>query len=315
MPGPGLVPTNLPRVFANPDATARSWYPAVRSRSLRPGRIRVLELRQRRIVVYRDTHGRVHAMDARCPHLGADLSLGTVEDDRLRCAFHCWCFGPDGFCHDAPGHDTPPRRRARVYPCEERWGLVWIFNGLTPLFRLPSPDHGRWWSLRLPSQRIACHPHLVLANGLDITHYEALHGLAFAERPTLTVGQHDVTLALRGRPRSRFWQFVSGARRADIVATFTTIGGSLAWTSVESPVRFHVLFTGRPDREGRCVTQTIFLFPVSRSLDWLRAFGTMAMLLHDDRQVLDTIDFRPDFDEADEPLRAYARVVDALGAW
>lgn len=315
-PEPGIGAGTGMRVFANPDATARSWYPAVRSRSLKPGRIAILELRTRRIAVYRDTNGRVHAMDARCPHLGADLALGTVEDDRIRCAFHRWSFGPDGFCHDAPGHDTPPRRRARAYPCEERWGLVWIFNAPTPLFELPTPaDDRRWWALRLPSQRIKCHPHLVLANGLDIAHYDALHGLSFTEPPTLTVGAHDVSLRLRGRPRSRFWRFVSGARRADIVATFTTIGGSLAWTTVDAPVRFHVLFTGRPDRESRCVTQTIFLFPKSLSLDCVRAFGTMAMLLHDDRQVLDTIDFRPDFDDADEPLRAYARVVDALGAW
>jgi phenylpropionate dioxygenase-like ring-hydroxylating dioxygenase large terminal subunit len=308
-------PERIARVFANRDATSRSWYPAMRSRALPRGRIRILELRQRRIAIYRDSTGRAHAMDARCPHLGADLSLGTVEQDRVRCAFHGWCFGPDGFCHDAPGHDTPPRRRARVYPCEERWGFVWIFNGPTPLFPLPTTSDGRWRALRLPSQRIACHPHLVLANGLDIAHYEELHGLAFTEPPTLTVGPHEVCLSLRGRARTGFWRFISGTRRGEIVARFATIGGSLAWTTVESPVRFHVLFTGRPDRESRCVTQTLFLFPMAFNLDWLRAFGAMAMLLHDDRRILDTIDFRPDFDANDEPLRAYARVVDDLGAW
>ena len=303
------------RVFANPAATARAWYPAARSRSLQSGRIRAMELGDRRIAVYRDAKGRVHALDARCPHLGADLTLGTVEQENVRCAFHGWCFGPDGTCREAPGYGVAPGRRARVYPCEEQWGLVWVFNGPAPLFPLPTPGGGRWWSLMLPAQRIRCHPHLVLANGLDIAHYETLHGMAFTESPHLTVGSHEVCVTMRGRPRSRFWRLVSGTRHSDIVARFRTIGGSLAWTSVESPIRFHVLFSGRPDSRGNCVTRTIFLFPMAVNFDFARAFGLMAMLLHDDRRVLDTIDFRPDFHAADEPMKAFARVVDGLGEW
>jgi phenylpropionate dioxygenase-like ring-hydroxylating dioxygenase large terminal subunit len=303
-------------VFANPAATARSWYPAVRSRHLRREHIRSFELGSRRIAVYRTHDGRVHAIDARCAHLGADLTLGTVTPTGVRCAFHGWCFGADGRCERAPTAARPPARSVRAYPCEERWGLVWIFNGPSPAFPLPSPDPDRrWWSLTLPPQRVGCHPHLVLANGLDITHYETLHDMTFTQPPDLEVGAHEVSMTMRGRPRSAFWRFVAGAHRGDVIARFTTIGGSLAWTTVLSPVRFHVLFSGRPDRAGRCVTRTVMLFPRALNGDCLRAIGLMAMLLHDDRRVLDTIDFRPDFTAGDEPLRAFARVVDSLGAW
>jgi hypothetical protein len=84
---------------------------------------------------------------------------------------------------------------------------------------------------------------------------------------------------------------------------------------VRSPIRFDVVFTGRPDRDGGCITQTIFLFPAGPGSNWVRAFALMGTLLHDDRRILDTIDFRPAFSDADEPLKAFARVVDALGAW
>lgn len=308
----------MSRLFANPAIVAQSWYPAVRSNAVRRARLRSFELGNRRIAIYRDESGCVHAIDARCPHLGADLTQGTVEGDALRCAFHGWCFGADGVCRDAPGHRHAPDRRARTYPTEERWGLVWIFNGPTPLFDLPLPDGGqRWRTLRLPQQRVACHPHVVLANGLDLSHYEAVHGMTFTGEPRLTVaaGEYEVSVELRGRPHSRFWQIVSGTRHREIVARFTTIGGSLALSSVLSPIRFHVLFTGRPDHAGRCVTQTIFLFRTAPNAEWLRALGLMATLLHDDRRVLDTIDFRPEFAETDEPVRAFANVVDALGAW
>jgi phenylpropionate dioxygenase-like ring-hydroxylating dioxygenase large terminal subunit len=304
------------QVFANPRAAARSWYPVVRSRALKRGRIVRFELLDRHIAVYRDRSGHPHAIDARCAHLGADLTQGSVEEDGVRCAFHGWCFGPDGHCRDAPAHAAPPRRQLRAYPSEERWGLVWVFNGPTPLFQLPAPrGPERWWSLALPPQRLRCHPHLVLANGLDVRHYETLHGMTFTEPPQIHVGTHEVRVTMRGRPRSRFWRLVSGTSHREIVAEFATLGGSLAWTTVAAPVRFHVLFSGRPDRQGRCVTRTVFLFPVTFSADCVRAVGLMAMLLHDDRRVLDTIDFRPDFDQTDEPLRAFAQTVERLGAW
>jgi phenylpropionate dioxygenase-like ring-hydroxylating dioxygenase large terminal subunit len=304
-------------LFASRDVVTQSWYIAARSGSIAPGRIRLFELGSRRIAVYRDEDGHAHAVDARCPHLGADLTLGDVCGDGIRCAFHGWTFGHDGACTQAPGHTQPPDRRARTYPLVERWGFIWIFNGPAPRFDLPAPEvENEWRAFALPAQTIRCHPHLVLANGLDLTHYETLHGLEFTQPSRLLVSRpHEVTVEMRGRPQSRFWRAVSGTRHGDLVARFTTYGGSLAWSSVLAPTRFHVLFTGRPDRQGQCVTQTIFLVPRAPGTAWLRAFGLMAMLLHDDRRVLDTIDFRPHFSDADEPLKAFAAVVNGLGSW
>lgn len=302
--------------FANSSTLSQSWYPVVRSGAVRPGRVASYELFDRRVAIYRDRTGRVRALDARCPHLGADLGQGSVEDEGVRCAFHGWCFAADGVCVDAPGYTRPPGRRARAYPAQERWGFVWIFNGPTPLLDLPSPGPGRWRALRLPSQRIRCHPHLVLANGLDLTHYEALHGMAFTEPPALTANsQYEVSVTLRGRPRSGFWRFLSGCGDREVVARFTTSGCSLAFASVLSPLTFHVVFTGRPDRTGACITQTVFLFQQAPGVQWVRGLALMATLLHDDRRVLDTLRFRHQFAERDEPLRAFADVVNRLGAW
>jgi phenylpropionate dioxygenase-like ring-hydroxylating dioxygenase large terminal subunit len=304
-------------LFASPTAVTQSWYVAARSASLAAGRTRACELGSRRIALYRDEHGRAHAIDARCPHLGADLALGTVCGSDLRCAFHGWTFGPDGACTSAPGYAEAPARRARVYPVVERWGFIWIFNGPAPRFDLPSGDDVRAWrAIALPPQTIRCHPHLVLANGLDLTHYETLHGLQFTGPSRLvTSTPHEVSVEMRGRAQTKFWQAVTGTRRTDLVARFTTYGSSLAWSTVVAPIQFHVLFTGKPDRHGQCVTRTIFLLPRTPGIEWVRALGLMTMLLRDDRRVLDTIDFRPAFAAGDEPLKAFAAVVNTLGSW
>lgn len=57
----------------------------------------------------RDEGGKVCALDAYCPHLGADLRIGgevlTEKDGSvcIRCPFHGWLFrGRDGLCVRVP---------------------------------------------------------------------------------------------------------------------------------------------------------------------------------------------------------------------
>ena len=55
--------------------------------------------------MFRDTNGHVHALDAFCPHLGANLAVGgKVKGSCLECPFHAWRFnGDDGKCVNIPG--------------------------------------------------------------------------------------------------------------------------------------------------------------------------------------------------------------------
>lgn len=305
------------RVFANADVIAQSWYVAARSREVRPGRVTSCAVGGRRLALARGEDGRARAYDAACPHLGADLGLGRVVDGRLRCAFHGWEFDENGACARAPGCAEPPSRRARVYATEERWGLVWLFGGPVPLFPLPASRFGTAArAIRLPRQRVRCHPHLVIANGLDAAHYETLHGLTHSAEPTLReAGDGAIALELRGRFRSTPRRLATGTRRRDVVATFTTHGASVAVASIVEPIDAEVVFTGAPDGDGACLTQTIVLLPTRSPLAVARTAVLMATLLSDDRRVLDTIRFRPAFVESDAGLAAFSALVEQLPTW
>lgn len=56
------------------------------------------------LAVFRDAYGEVHALDAYCPHLGANLAVGgKVKGKCLECPFHAWRFnGEDGRCTHIP---------------------------------------------------------------------------------------------------------------------------------------------------------------------------------------------------------------------
>jgi len=85
------------------------------------------------LIVFRDSEGRVGLLDRDCPHRGADLSFGRLEDGGVRCLFHGWLFDRDGRCLETPGE--PPESRIcsrvaqRAYPTEERSGIVFGFLG------------------------------------------------------------------------------------------------------------------------------------------------------------------------------------------
>ena len=295
----------------------QSWYVAAYSRQLRSGQVKSFDLLNRRIALYRDEDGQLHALDAVCRHLGADLGEGSVIDDQVQCPFHHWRYGPDGACRHAPGLADTPQRRLRTYPTEERWGIIWLFNGPQPAFALPDPpaeSHCR--ALRLPAQHIRCHPHLVIGNGLDVHHFGALHNFDHTSPPTHSVQAPDrVEVRMQGQPRSPWLRRLAGSRQQAIHASFATIGSSLAWVEVERPFPFYVLFAGRPSVQGGCDTQVVFLFPKGTGLRRLQAVFLMYILLYDDHRILDTLHFRPGFTEADTVLKEYAQVVNSMQIW
>src|SRR5690606_24701862 len=70
-----------------------------------------------KIVAYRGEDGKVHALDAYCPHMGADLSLGCVEGNSIRCPFHSWRWGEDGVCNDIPyAKKIPEKAVIKAWP-------------------------------------------------------------------------------------------------------------------------------------------------------------------------------------------------------
>ena len=81
-------------------------------------------------VLFRDMAGVVRALEDRCPHRRAPLSLGRMRPDgRLQCGYHGWTFdGETGACRVIPNlrpdEQVPARYAARSFPVLERDGLV-----------------------------------------------------------------------------------------------------------------------------------------------------------------------------------------------
>ena len=164
---------------------SQTWAPICRSDELPRGAVRGAEWLGGRVVAWRDAAGTAHVQSAFCPHLGADLAVGQVVGDTLRCAFHHWEFGGDGRCvRTGSGDPVPPQARVYRFPTAERWGLIWAFNGDTPLYELPEfpvPASDLHWKTVVMAEHYALDPWVFLCNTLDFNHLKVVHQLRFEQ--------------------------------------------------------------------------------------------------------------------------------------
>jgi phenylpropionate dioxygenase-like ring-hydroxylating dioxygenase large terminal subunit len=114
----------------------RYWQPAAlvdefQANDERP--LRPVRLLGQDMVLFRDAQGRYGLIDRACPHRGADLAFGRLEDGGLRCAFHGWLFDVDGRCLETPAEPAGSRLcehiRQRSYPVVEKAGVLWAWLG------------------------------------------------------------------------------------------------------------------------------------------------------------------------------------------
>ena len=300
--------------FNNARTHTQSWYVACKSSAIKIGRARTVPLLGRKLVIYRTASSSVHALDARCPHLGADLGKGKVVENRIQCAFHHWEFECDGKCSKAPGLNEVPRRHTKSYPIQEKWGYIWIWNGTEILFELPEISK-EFRVFRMPTQTLRCHPHVMIANGLDVRHFSALHGMLLKKSGLNEKPPFSIEVTLVGQPLSKTMRFLTGTFNKDVDASFETLGGNIACARVRSPVRFAMIFTGNISKDGHCDTHTIAFLPKKIFPDFFRALTSMYILLHDDRRILDDIEFSPSFVETDKPLMKFVEVVNQMKTW
>jgi len=107
-----------------------AWYVAGWATEFEGGRLHARTIINEPIVLMRDADGILIALEDRCPHRWAPLSLGRIEDGTLRCMYHGIRFSTDGRCIEVPGQEKPsPGLRARAYPVVERHKWVWVWMG------------------------------------------------------------------------------------------------------------------------------------------------------------------------------------------
>jgi phenylpropionate dioxygenase-like ring-hydroxylating dioxygenase large terminal subunit len=173
---------SLPREGDN-GLFSESWFPICLSRDLPPGKILGIDFLDGRVVAFRGLSGEVRVMSAYCAHVGADLSVGDIQGDEIRCAFHHWRYNANGVCVATKVGDPPPPAACLFkFPSCERYGIVFAYNGETPRFEVPSfpfPDSDLMLATSAIPDLVPTDPWVLSCNTPDMQHIKALHGVTF----------------------------------------------------------------------------------------------------------------------------------------
>jgi 3-ketosteroid 9alpha-monooxygenase subunit A len=125
---------SIPRMPDGSPRYARGWHMVGWSSEFEAGKAVARDYFGQRLAFFRGEDGKVRCVEAFCPHLGADLSAGTVVGNSLRCAFHSWRFDGEGQCIEIPYCDKiPPRAKTRAFPTHEINDTVMVWY---------DPEHG-----------------------------------------------------------------------------------------------------------------------------------------------------------------------------
>ncbi len=110
----------------------RFWYPVMPLSRLTE-QPQSFQLLGQPLVLWLDSTGKPAATENRCCHRSAKLSLGQVIEGCVRCPYHGWSFDSTGTCVNVPqfepGQPIPKTYRVKGYPCQERYGYVWVYIG------------------------------------------------------------------------------------------------------------------------------------------------------------------------------------------
>jgi nitrite reductase/ring-hydroxylating ferredoxin subunit len=189
IPGMSIMAATPPRAEEFP-AWGLGWYVLGKSDEItrRPAHF---ELFGREVVSFRLSSGRPVVMDARCWHMGADLSTGQMTGDQIVCPFHGWRYGASGNCEFIPNQDEiPAGARQRTYDTAEKAGYIFVF----PRSRCAYPPP--FFDAIDPADLVAAPPFdlfvdcpwwLVGTNGFDLQHFIGLHDRRLVAAPAIDI--------------------------------------------------------------------------------------------------------------------------------
>jgi phenylpropionate dioxygenase-like ring-hydroxylating dioxygenase large terminal subunit len=173
--GPGTPMGNLLR---------RYWIPALLAGELPepdcpPVRVKLLS---ERLLVFRNTQGKVGIIDEFCAHRGVSLWFGRNEDNGLRCSYHGWKYDVSGQCVEIPSEPVESgfckKIKLMSYPCIELGDVIWIYMG-PPELKAPLPAF-EWARVPASYQFVSkrteeCNWLQAMEGAIDSSHVSFLH--------------------------------------------------------------------------------------------------------------------------------------------
>jgi vanillate O-demethylase monooxygenase subunit len=181
-----------------------AWYVAAWSDDLGDGQVLGRTILKEPVVIYRMGDGEVAAIQDRCSHRFAPLSMGKiVGGSRLQCPYHGLEFDASGACVLNPhgNKHIPSRAHIRGFPVTEKHKAIWVWMGDQPADPSKVPDFSvmdnvpELFTTKRDRITIKANYELIIDNLLDLSHTSYLHEGLLGNADTV---ESDITVDLDG---------------------------------------------------------------------------------------------------------------------
>lgn len=185
----------------------RFWIAVERSEDIAPAHTKPIRIMSEDYARYRGQSGDAHVI----AHRGAQMHLGWVEEDDIRCVYHGWKYDGTGQCIEQPAEEPGFARKVTIptYPTREHMGQIFAYFGdgeppPFPPFPAPTEDGiiDAWQTERLP-----CNYLQSFENSMDEVHVSFVHRdggthAAMADLPLITTEETDWGMLRHGKRAS-----------------------------------------------------------------------------------------------------------------
>tara|TARA_B100000029_G_C17497511_1_gene931487 strand:+ start:114 stop:1181 length:1068 start_codon:yes stop_codon:yes gene_type:complete len=331
-------PIRQHKIFNNWDVVTKGWYSTILSKQLKVKQAKTIDLNGHKLMVYRGESGAVHCLDAFCPHMGVDLSLGKVIGEEIRCFFHHWTFDNKARCTHIPCGESPPKKlRLNAYATQEKYGLIWIYpepETVEPLLEVPALENKETvYKLDKPYYR-TCHYHITMINGIDPQHLKTVHNIHMdmdvdideskANHIEITLRGKFPTTTLRERIGKKFlgdsysysMKYADGCLAALTVMKEAKLFGRYALPELHMYFAYSLVEKGKVSVRPIYVTERSGWGAIGALWDFLKLNMTkllFKMLQGEDGLVYENIRFNTEaFLKLDAPIVKYLRYINRL---
>ena len=250
------------------------WYPVLPSWGVRNDPVGITRLSEN-IAIWRDNDGAVHAIEDRCPHRGARMSLGWNLGDRLACWYHGVEVKGDGVVADVPAVSNcamEGKKTTKSYPVKEIEGAIFLYFGddANPEpceLNLPEQLTSDEYSNFVTTSMWNCNYRYAVDNVMDPMHGAYLHAVS----PTMAWGDKEAEMQIVKTDEGLIFEKVG---QRDVNFDWVEIGDTgTIWLRLSIPYRksagpggsFYIVGFATPVDEEHC---QVFFWRIRKVEGW-----------------------------------------------
>ena len=248
----------------------KDWYVVCRIDEIEANKILLKSIFDQEIIIWRKNK-KIMAWENLCIHRGSRLSLGSIENGILKCAYHGWEYDESAQCTKIPSQTDiriPKKACVKNYKVIEKMGLLWINiseNKNKFIDIKEFEDNNFKYAASGPYFMNASAPR-IMENFLDVAHFPFVHENQLGVKEKAFINDYEVKTTENGIDATNVKVFQPNPDGTN------TPGEVIYDYHVHSP--FFASFGKNVSKEGRFVL-AFYVTPISESKSMIYSLTLM----------------------------------------